>query len=78
MPDSRSATARSGVSIAPWVMSVTYLSRTAAFTAATSSSRSRRSSGSPPVKVTSIGLKKRAASANDCSSSAFASAGVFQ
>jgi hypothetical protein len=78
MPAFHSDTARSGVSIPPWVSSVTYLSLTAPLTAETIVSRSRRSVGSPPVKVMSIGLKKRAASAKEASSLALAEGSVFQ
>ena len=78
MPAFQSERALSGESIPPCVMSVMYLRLTEASTAATRSSRSCLSVGSPPVKVMSIGLKKRAASAKDLSSLDFADGSVFQ
>jgi hypothetical protein len=78
IPAFQIASARSGVSMPPWVISVMYLKRTARSTAEITSSRSRRSVGSPPVNVTIIGLKCRAASAKLFSSVAFADDSVFQ
>ena len=77
-PARHSESARSGVSIAPCVMSVMYLTRMARATDATRSSRSDLSSGSPPVNVTSMGLKKRAASAKLAASVARVAGSVFQ
>ena len=59
-------------------MSVTYFRRMDRTTAATKSSRSDRSVGSPPVNVTIIGLKYRAASAKLFNSAARADGGVRQ
>jgi len=70
--------ARSADNIAPCVINVTYLRLMDRSTSATKSSRSRRSVGSPPVKVTSIGLKKRAASEKLLSSMARVDGSVFQ
>jgi len=58
-------------------MSVVYLSRTAEWTAATISSRSRRSVVHPSERDEHW-LKKRAASAKEFSSVAFADGSVFQ
>jgi len=78
IPACHSDQARSGVSMPPCVIIVMYFTWIALLTADTSSSRSRRSVGSPPVNVTIIGLKNRDASAKLLSSCSFASVGVFQ
>lgn len=77
-PASHSERPRSGDSMPPCVISVMYLRRIASRTDATRSSRSFRSNGSPPVNVTSIGLKNRAASAQRSVSVSRSDDGVFQ